>query len=356
MMKKIATPTYDVLFTSETYEELGAYLKQQDYSKIFIITDSNTHEYCLPHFLALLPTEIPFEIIEIEPGEANKNIQTCISIWEVLSELQADRRSVILNVGGGVVTDLGGFIASTFKRGLDHIQIPTSLLAMVDASIGGKTGIDLQGIKNQIGTFSDPKMVLVDVTYLQSLPSRELRAGYAEMLKHALIYDSSYWEVLKDTSSIDFNDLEDLIFHSIYIKDQIVREDPKELGIRKALNFGHTLGHALESHFLTKSDQEILLHGEAIAIGMVLESYLSYQTGTLPKEAYEQIKSVITAIFPAIAMDRQDQQAVKLWLKHDKKSVKNEVQFVLLNGIGNFKINQPISETHIDQAFEEYLD
>lgn len=354
-MKKIKTTTYEVLFGMESYDFLGAYLKEKDYSKIFIITDSNCHEYCVPRFLAHLPTNIPFEIIEVESGEENKNIDTCISIWQVLTELGADRNSVVINVGGGVITDLGGFVAATFKRGIDHIQVPTSLLGMVDASIGGKTGIDLDGIKNQIGTFTAPKMVLVDVVYLETLAARELRAGYAEMLKHALIYDAAYWEVLKDTANVDFNDLESLIFHSIAIKNEVVSQDPEEKGIRKCLNYGHTLGHALESYFLHHENKEVLLHGEAVAAGMVLESYLSWQSGNIDEKTYRAIKSVIFSIFPVVSLSAEDIVGIKEWLKHDKKSIKDTLQFVLLSSIGSVAINQQIEEQLIDEAFKDYL-
>lgn len=354
-MKKIITDTYDVLFGLEGYDFLGTFLKEKDYSKIFIITDSNCHEYCVPRFLAHLPTKIPFEIIEVDNGESSKTIETCISIWQVLTELGADRNSVIINVGGGVVTDLGGFIASTFKRGIDHIQIPTSLLGMVDASIGGKTGIDLDGIKNQIGTFTSPKMIVIDAAYLDTLEARELRAGYAEMLKHALIYDVNYWDILKDTANIDLNDLESLIYHSVHIKNEIVAQDPEEKGIRKCLNFGHTLGHALESYFLYADDKESILHGEAVAMGMILETYLSWRKGRIDEDLYKDIKSVIFSIFPKVILSTEDINGVKEWLKHDKKSVKNIVHFVLLKGIGSFEINQHVDEQLIDKAFEDYL-
>lgn len=355
IMKKITTNTYDVLFGIEAYDFLGNFLREKGYSKIFIITDSNCHEYCLPRFLAHLSTEIPFEIIEVDNGESSKTIETCISIWQVLTELGADRKSVVINVGGGVVTDLGGFVASTYKRGIDHIQIPTSLLGMVDASIGGKTGIDLDGIKNQIGTFTSPKMVIIDVEYLETLESRELRAGYAEMLKHALICDLNYWNVLKDTANIDFNDLESLIYHSVFIKNEIVSQDPEEKGVRKCLNFGHTLGHGLESYFLYNDDKELLLHGEAVAIGLILESYLSWKKESIDEDTYKDIKSVIFSIFPKVILTAEDINGVKEWLKHDKKSIKNVLQFVLLKGIGRFELNQNVEEQLIDEAFEDYL-
>lgn len=355
-MKKITSGMYDVLIGMDHYHTLGEYLNNSQYSKIFILTDSNCNEYCVPHFLAHLPTEIPFEVIEIEAGEEFKTLETCLSIWEVLTELEADRNSVILNVGGGVLCDLGGFVASVFKRGIDHIHIPTTLLSMVDASIGGKTGIDLNGIKNQIGTFSLPKMVLVDVSYLETLEARELRSGYAEMLKHALIKDESYWNQLKNTAAIDFGDLEDLVYHSISIKNEVVTADPQERGERKILNFGHTIGHAIESYYLTVEGKERVLHGEAIAIGMIIESHLALQKGMLEAEKFTEITNVILEIYPYLECSNEEVVQIKKWLKHDKKTVHQKLRFALIEGIGEARYDVEVGEDLVDQAFDRYQD
>src|SRR5690606_29396368 len=207
--------------------------------------------------------DFEFEILEIDAGETHKNIDTCMGVWEALSELEADRKSLLINLGGGVVTDLGGFVACTFKRGIDYVNIPTSLLSMVDASIGGKTGVDLGLLKNQIGVISNPELVLIDVTFLETLPTNQLRSGFAEMLKHGLIQDINYWNQLIALSELYTDDLEQLIYESVIIKKQVVEQDPNEDGLRKTLNFGHTLGHAIESYSLDDKDLKPLLHGEA---------------------------------------------------------------------------------------------
>jgi 3-dehydroquinate synthase len=244
-MQTIQANNYPVHFNEKAYEALNLHLQNNKYSNLFIITDSNTNEYCLHEFLPHVATELTIEIIEFEAGEINKNLDTCIEIWNVLTELGADRKSLIINLGGGVVTDLGGFVASTFKRGVDFINIPTTLLSMVDASVGGKTGVDLGNLKNQIGVINVPVMVLIDTQYLATVPQNEMRSGLAEMLKHGLIFDKNYWEQFLDISTIDFSDLDILIHRSVVIKNEIVMQDPTEKHIRKALNFGHTLGHAI---------------------------------------------------------------------------------------------------------------
>ena len=192
--------------------------------------DTNTNIDCVPFFLANIDTEIAYDILEIDPGEESKNLDICLGLWETLSEYGADRKSLIINIGGGVVTDLGGFVASTFKRGIDFINIPTSLLAMVDASIGGKTGIDLGALKNQIGVINTPEIIVVDTSFLETLPQLEMRSGLAEMLKHGLIYDEKYWNQLQDLSQSTIEDLDDLIYESIIIKKTIVEQDPTEQG------------------------------------------------------------------------------------------------------------------------------
>jgi 3-dehydroquinate synthase len=275
MMQSIEANNYPVHFNETGYERLNQHLKENKYSNIFIIVDTNTNEFCLPKFLPLLETDLTIEIIEFEAGEINKNIETCIEVWKVLTELGADRKTLIINIGGGVVTDLGGFVASTFKRGVDFIHIPTTLLSMVDASVGGKNGVDLGNLKNQIGVINTPKMVLVDTNYLETVPQNEMRSGLAEMLKHGLIFDKAYWESFLDIKAIDFNQLDSLIYRSVEIKNIIVMQDPTEKNIRRSLNFGHTLGHAIEGYFLENENKTTLLHGEAIAAGMILESYIS---------------------------------------------------------------------------------
>jgi 3-dehydroquinate synthase len=354
-MTPIQSNTYTIYFNETSFLYLENLLQPNVYSKIFFLVDENTNEQCLPYFLSNLPTEIEIEIIEIEAGEENKNMYTCIDLWHTLIDLEADRKSILLNLGGGVITDIGGFVASTFKRGIDFINIPTTLLAMVDASVGGKTGVDLGNLKNQIGVINEPKSVVILTKFLETLPSNQMRSGLAEMLKHGLIYDKLYWDKLKNLNDLNTDDLDILIKQSIEIKNKIVSQDLKENGIRKALNFGHTLGHAIESCFLESEDKKQLLHGEAIAVGMILESHISYQSNLISKDDFAEIKYIITDIFEKIIFNESDIQNIMNLLIFDKKNEFGNVQFTLLNKIGESKINQIVDESLILLAFEDYF-
>jgi len=354
-MTPIQTDNYTTFFNEESFAYLQNLLQPEAYSKIFVLVDENTNEYCLPYFLANLPTEIEIEIIEIEAGEEHKNMYTCMDLWHTLIDLEADRKSILLNLGGGVITDIGGFVASTFKRGIEFINIPTTLLAMVDASIGGKNGVDLGNLKNQIGVINEPKSVIVLSKFLETLPSNQMRSGLAEMLKHGLIYNKSYWNTLKNLNDLNTDDLDVLIKQSIDIKIEIVSQDLNENGIRKALNFGHTLGHAIESYFLEFEENKQLLHGEAIAIGMILESHLSFQLNLISKEDFAEIKYIITDVFEKIQFEETDIRNILKLLVFDKKNEFGNVKFTLLNKIGESKINQTVDESMILLAFEDYL-
>ncbi|WP_121966602.1 3-dehydroquinate synthase [Myroides sp. N17-2] len=354
-MENITTENYDILFGQEAYEQLGSYLNSNGYSKLFILTDSNCYEHCLPYFLSNLPTEVPFEIIEVEAGEENKVLETCAGVIQTMLELGGDRKSMIITVGGGVITDMGGFIASVFMRGIDFINIPTSLLAMVDASVGGKTGVDLNGIKNCIGSFVMPKMLIIDVNYLETLEARQIKAGYAEMLKHGLIFDDKYYTYLKDIANVDFNDLETLIYHSVTIKNDVVTQDPKEHGLRKILNFGHTIGHAVESYFLMHAEKETLLHGEAVALGMVVEAYISMELAQLTEAEYLDIKETIHTIYGVVQMTEEDIAGALEWLKFDKKNYNGNIRCVLLDKIGTSVYDIEVNKELIVKGLEAYL-
>ena len=353
-MQTITANNYSVYFDSRGYETLAEMLKPSHYSKIFILVDENTSQYCLPHLLNNLATEIEIEIIELEVGEIHKNIATCTEVWGALSELGGDRKSILINLGGGVISDLGGFVACTFKRGIDFINIPTTLLSMVDASIGGKNGVDLGNLKNQIGIIREPKTVIVDTQFLSTLPQNEMRSGLAEMLKHGLIFDKKYWDKFKDLKSLNTDNLNELIHQSIEIKNTIVCEDLTENGIRKSLNFGHTLGHAIESYFLENNNKTSLLHGEAIAVGMILESFISREKELLTNEEYQEIKYIINDIFERIEFSQIDIEKIIELLIFDKKNEFGKVQFALLDGIGKIKINQESDNKLIYRAFEDY--
>ena len=354
-MERIQAQGYDIVFGNASYNYLGETLNQNKYSKLFILCDTNTNEYCMPHFLAHLPVEIEFEIIEIEPGEENKVLQTAEGVIASMLDLGADRKSAIITVGGGVITDLGGFVASIYMRGIDCYNVPTTLLSMVDASVGGKTGVDCNGIKNCIGTFSMPKMVVVDVSYLETLPTDQIKSGYAEMLKHGLIYDKAYYDYLKDIANIDLSDLSTLVMHSVNIKNQVVSQDPKEAGLRKILNFGHTIGHAIESYYLSQEDKETLLHGEAIAIGMIIEAYLSCELSGLSQGEFQDIKQNIKGIFGQVDMDKNDIKNILEWLKFDKKNSHGNVRCVLLEQIGQPVYDVVVDKELITKGFDAYL-
>ncbi|NHN25960.1 3-dehydroquinate synthase [Flavobacterium jejuense] len=353
-MQTIQANNYQVFFNENGYTYLNAILDVKSYSKIFIIADENTSNYCLPRLLSLLATEIEIEIIELEAGEEHKNIETCLQVWHSLTELGGDRKSIVLNLGGGVITDIGGFIACTFKRGIDFINIPTTLLAMVDASIGGKNGVDLGNLKNQIGIIREPKAVIIDTQFLETLPGEQMRSGFAEMLKHGLIFDKNYWNKLKNISNLNTDDLDTLIYQSIEIKNNIVSQDLTENGIRKALNFGHTLGHAIESYFLENDEKKSLLHGEAIAVGMILESYISKEKALISSEEYHEIKYVLSDIYDAVSFNEKDIENCINLLIYDKKNEFGNVQFALLDKIGNCKINESSTNELIYSAFSDY--
>lgn len=353
-MTPIQANGYQVYFHESGYEALDKHLKQAQYSGIFILVDEGSHEHCLPGFLAQVATEIPIEIIEFESGETHKNLHTCLEVWNALSELGADRKSVLINLGGGIVTDLGGFVASAYKRGIDFINVPTTLLAMVDASIGGKNGVDLGHLKNQIGLINAPKMVLIEPAFLETLPQNEMRSGLAEMLKHGLIYDRAYWQEFLDLSALDFDELTRLIYRSIEIKNKIVLQDPTENGIRKALNFGHTIGHAIESYFLEHPQKSTLLHGEAIAAGMIIEAFMAWRKNLLSQTELNEIKAVLLDVFEPLPIEADDVLPIMDLLIHDKKNEYGQVQFALIQGIGQAIINQTADIEEIKAAFSFY--
>lgn len=353
-MKSIKSVGYAVHFGSFGYDFLNELLQTRGYSRLFVLVDSHTCEHCLPLFLSELVGEYATEVIEIEAGEIHKTIETCTEVWGALSELGADRKSLLLNLGGGVVTDLGGFVASTYMRGIDFVNIPTTLLAMVDASVGGKTGVDLGVLKNQIGVINNPKGVIIDSRYLETLPKEQMRSGLAEMFKHGLIASLPYWQQMKALSELKAENLEQLIYESVVIKNHIVSQDPTEKGLRKALNFGHTIGHAIESYCLANPEKKPLLHGEAIAIGMVLAAFLSSEITNFPKPNTDEIKQILGEYYPKMDFNKTDIQEIIKLTKHDKKNSHGKVNFLLLAQIGQPVFDKTIDEKLIHKAFAYY--
>jgi 3-dehydroquinate synthase len=345
-----------VFYSEKAYLELNEYINQAKHSVIFILVDSNTHEYCLSRFLQRLETDQSFEIIEMEAGEESKNIETCSGIWGTLSELGADRKSLLINLGGGVVTDLGGFVASTFKRGIAYINVPTTLLSMVDASVGGKTGVDLGNLKNQIGVITQPEMVLIDSKYLNTLPANEMRSGLAEILKHGLITSEAYWKKTTSLHELTLEDLDGLISESVSIKTKVVQQDPREENQRKTLNFGHTFGHAIESYFLTHPEKSKLLHGEAVAVGMIMAAFISTKITDFPEEKLISITEKILDIFPKIDLEKSDFEKIIKLLKFDKKNTHGNINFVLLKDIGHPVIDCRVPENIMLEALDFYME
>ena len=343
----------NITYGLSAIKDLKSVLVSKQYSSVFILVDTNTKKHCLKGFLEY-SSIIPTAVLTMPAGEENKNLTSCQSLWEELSAEGADRSSVLINLGGGVVTDLGGFVACTFKRGIDFYNIPTSLLAMVDASVGGKTGIDLGALKNQIGVIQEPQGVIIFPEWLKTLANEELRSGFAEMLKHGLIANPDYWNTLKTISDLSVNNLEGFIKPSVAEKTKVVLEDPFEKGLRKILNFGHTLGHAIESYYLTYSKKSRLLHGEAIAIGMVMEAYLATKCSGLREATANEIKHTFKSFYPIITISSKDQKAIIDLLRHDKKNKAGRINFVLLKTIGQPDIDVEVPQELIAEAFAFY--
>jgi 3-dehydroquinate synthase len=351
MMQPIASNGYSVFFDN-SLQEIKNFLNNSNYSKIFFLTDRNTAEHCLPVIQQNLPGLKEYDIIEVDPGEENKNIDFCIGVWNMLLDFGADRNSLLINLGGGVVTDMGGFAASTYKRGIDFVQIPTTLLSQVDASVGGKTGIDLGTVKNIIGTFTQPQAVFISSEFLKTLDKRQLVSGYAEVIKHGLIYDREYFNALKSISAEKIT--QEAIYRSVQIKNEVVTTDPFEKGLRKILNFGHTIGHAVESYSLA-NDPAPLLHGEAIAVGMICESFLSHKKNGLAIEDLNHIIEVIQSIFPYYTFNDTIYPDLLAVMQNDKKNINGKIGFALLNSIGNCDYNFYAGEEEIIESMNFYL-
>jgi 3-dehydroquinate synthase len=335
-----------------TFSQLNEFLHEKSFSKIFILVDENTHEYCLPVLLGNMETDLGFEILEIEAGEEMKNIQTANQLWEILTEMQADRKALVINLGGGVITDMGGFVAATYKRGIQFINIPTTLLSMCDASIGGKTGIDLMHYKNMVGTFTFPERIFVYPKFLETLPFKELKSGFAEMLKHGLIADKIHWENLIRMGKPDPEAIIPHIETSMGIKQEIVNKDFQEKNIRKTLNFGHTIGHAIES--LCLQQENPILHGEAVAMGMIAETYLAYLEELLTEEDRTFIIESLQKYYPYLDIsDFKDEDIFGL-LRNDKKNTDRNINFSLISGIGSCVFDHQCSEENIIKALDFY--
>lgn len=350
-MQAINSLGYQVYF-EEDLASLESFISERNYSQILILVDINTNENCLPVFQAAVPNLTNYDIIEVDPGEENKNIDFCIGVWKTMLDFGADRKALMINLGGGVVTDMGGFAASTYKRGIDFIHIPTTLLSQVDASVGGKTGIDLDNVKNIIGTFTQPQAVFISNRFLGSLDSRQMASGFAEVIKHGLIQDKSLYERCK---TVELAQIDSSIIHrSVEIKNNVILQDPTEQGLRKILNFGHTIGHAIEGYSLF-NDERPLLHGEAIGIGMICEAWLSHKYCGLSEAELKDIAQLFLSIYPNYRYTKDQYSSFLELMKNDKKNENNKIGFALLNSIGDCTYNIYVSEEDILSSLDYYL-
>ena len=322
-------------------------------TSIFIIGDETTLRHCLAELLGHVPRLQGAETIAVVPGEGSKSIAVCQHIWEHLTARAADRNTLIVALGGGVVTDITGFVAGTYKRGVRCVHVPTSLMGMVDAAIGGKAGVDLGGVKNTVGVFHDPMSVYVHVPFLKSLGKRELLNGVAEMIKHGLVRDAAHWEAISEAPLHDIDALTPLVSKSAAIKAAVVKEDPREQGLRKLLNFGHTIGHGLEA-LSWEAQQRTLQHGEAVAIGMVCEAWLSWRLGMLDRGSNDRIAQHLLSLYKPFMLQGAEHHRIIELMHNDKKNHAGQFRFTLLTGIGSARVDVPITAAQVHEALDHY--
>lgn len=330
-------------------------ITQINHDKLFILTDENTANHCFPRIAAIEPIRHAVRIV-IPSGDSNKTMENLARIWQILTEKGATRHALLINLGGGMITDIGGFAAATFKRGIPYINIPTTLLGAVDASIGGKTGINFGGYKNEIGAFYPAEYTIISSDFFHSLSKPDMLSGFAEMIKHALIDSQNHWEELLsfDLNALNYEEMNEWVFHSVSIKENIVNQDPYERNIRKALNLGHTIGHAFES-FAIESGKPVL-HGYAIAWGLIAELYLSHRICGFPKEKLQKTSRFIYENYQAFSFDCNDYEALCQIMTHDKKNRGSNIHFTLLNDIGDIVIDRQVEKELVLQALDFYRD
>ena len=343
----------EVILCESLEVSLGRAIEKCPHDRLFILTDEQTHRLCMPQMREVSFLKDAIEIT-IGAGDVHKTLETLASVWQILSDKGASRHSLLVNLGGGMVTDLGGFAAATFKRGFAYINVPTTLLAIVDASVGGKTGINFNGLKNEVGVFAPADSVLIETEFLRSLDAQNFFSGYAEMLKHGLISNEAHCaELLKfNTDLIDYKYLKKLVGESVQVKENIVEQDPFEHGIRKALNLGHTVGHAFES--LALAENRPVLHGYAVAWGIVCELYLSHLKVGFPKEKMRQTIQFIKDNYGVFTFDCKKYEQLYAFMTHDKKNTSGTINFTLLKDIGDICINQTADKDTIFEMLDFY--
>ncbi len=339
-----------VVISKDLQKALSEAIAECKHDKLFVLVDETTEQLCLP-LIAGFGCMQEAQCIVIGATDTHKTLDTLSHVWAELQRMGGTRHSLLINLGGGMVTDLGGFAASTFKRGLAYINIPTTLLSMVDASVGGKTGINFGGLKNEIGVFNNANCVILDTTFLRTMDTENLLSGYAEMLKHGLISNEQTWAELLNLDLNDLDKLGDLVEKSVAVKQRIVIEDPTEHGIRKALNMGHTVGHAFESLAL---ERKPILHGYAVAYGLVVELYLCCVKTGFPQDKMRQTVGLIKENYGKMPITCDDYPKLIELMHHDKKNVGTDINFTLLGGIGDIRINQTATEEEIKEALDFY--
>ena len=367
-----------IIISNDIEHDLATAVAESEHDRVFVLTDDTTHECCLPKVAALL-AQYDAVPITIAHGDQHKTLAALGDVWTALQQGGATRHSLLINLGGGMITDLGGFAAATFKRGINFINIPTTLLAMVDAAVGGKTGVNFGGLKNEVGAFADARFVIINTCFLDTLDAENLCSGYAEMLKHALISDERMWaeHVNFDLSQPDLAELQRMVAESIAVKERIVAEDPHEHGIRKALNFGHTIGHALEEFALQQAGGAVvsarllplarartapnsqltpgnrpLLHGYAVAFGLIGELYMSARKAGFPTERLHQTTRFIRENYAQTEFTCNDYPTLLNLMRHDKKNTSGVINFTLLHNIGDIRINQTATDEEICEALD----
>lgn len=322
-------------------------------ARLFVLGDETTMTDCLPELLAQIPRLQGAEHIQVRSGERSKDLEVCRALWTHLAERHADRNTVLINLGGGVITDLGGFVAATYKRGIRFVHVPTTLMGMVDASIGGKSGIDLLGIKNLVGAFAFPEAVYIHPPFLRTLGKRDILNGAAEMLKHGLALDADHWNAMRNAPLHDLDALPPLIQRSAELKLSVVQADPYEQGPRRVLNLGHTIGHALEA-FALESSQRSLLHGEAVAIGLICATWLSWRRGLLERPGTDEVIDFLLELYPPFHLDSADHHRILALMRNDKKNTGEAYRFTLLTGIGSARTGVAVDASQVIEALDHY--
>lgn len=340
-----------VVISGNLERDLVSAISECEHDRIFVLTDETTQQLCWPKIKNFKALKDCTPII-IKATDTHKNLDTLAEVWQALSNGGATRHSLMINLGGGMVTDLGGFAESTFKRGIDFINIPTTLLAMVDASVGGKTGINFGGLKNEIGVFSDSRFVIINTQFLDTLDHDNICSGYAEMLKHGLISDERTWAELVTfyLDTPDLSKLQRMVADSIKVKERIVETDPHEHGIRKALNLGHTMGHAFESLAMRRGTP--ILHGYAVAYGLISELYMSARKTAFPTDRMHQTVRFIRENYGTLNITCDDYPTLIELMHHDKKNTSGIINFTLLGNVGDIRINQTANEEEIKEALD----